>query len=106
MKLPYIIPILATVFFCAVPLRAADLPDGPGKALILRECNACHDAADHVSGLKRTRDEWIDTISKMMEQGAGFNGQEFDTVIAYLVKNFGKEEPRIGAARTPVHSGH
>jgi len=93
-----IIPLLAALCFCALPLQAADLPDGPGKDLIQRECNACHDAADHISGVKKTRDEWIDTVSKMMERGAGFNSMEFDTVIAYLVKNFGKEDSSARAS--------
>lgn len=92
MKPRYTIPFFAALCFCVFPLRAADLPDGPGKVLIDRECNTCHDAADHITGLRKSKDEWIDIVSKMVERGAGFNSQEFDTVVAYLVKNFGKAD--------------
>ena len=75
---------------CMLPLRAADLPDGPGKALVERECGSCHETS-HVQG-KRTRGEWIDTVSAMMERGASLSSAEFDTVVDYLVKNYGKDE--------------
>jgi len=94
MKPRYRIPFLAALCFCVLPLRA-ELPDGEGKELIERECTACHDTG-HVSGLKRTKYDWIDVVSQMMDRGAALNSKEFDTVIAYLVQYFGKEDSKIG----------
>jgi hypothetical protein len=96
MKKRYGLPFIAAFVLCVMPLGAADLPDGPGKALIERECGSCHETS-HVQG-RRTRDEWIDTVSKMMERGASLNSTEFDTVIDYLAKNFAKEDKNIGTS--------
>jgi hypothetical protein len=93
MKTHYRLPFLAALCFCALPLWA-QLPDGDGKELIERECGSCHDTG-HVAG-KRTKGDWIDVVSMMMDRGASLNAKEFDTVIAYLVKNFGKEDSKIG----------
>jgi cytochrome c5 len=100
MKPRYSIPFFAALCFCALPLRA-QLPEGEGKEIIERECAACHDTG-HISGQKKTRDDWIDTVSKMMDRGASLNAKEFDTVIAYLVKYFGKEDAKIGMSAPAV----
>jgi hypothetical protein len=94
--------LYSTLFFaalcsCALPMQAADLPDGDGKALLERECDSCHDTG-RISGQKKTKDAWIDTVSRMMTRGASLNDKEFDTVIAYLVKNFGKDDSKIGSS--------
>lgn len=66
-----------------------DLPDGPGKAEVLKICQDCHDL-DTVTVENRTRDGWKKTVAKMGDRGAEATDQEFEVIIAYLTKNFGR----------------
>jgi competence protein ComEA len=68
---------------------AQDLPDGPGKAEVLKLCRDCHDL-DTVTVENRTKDGWKKTIAKMGERGAEGTDEQFDLVIQYLTKNFGR----------------
>jgi len=86
---------LLALGLCALPVRA-QMPEGEGKDLIQRECTACHDTG-RISNQKKTKDDWVDTVSRMVGRGASLNDKEFDTVIDYLVKNFGKEDSKINA---------
>ena len=70
------------------------MPEGAGKDLIQRECTACHDTG-RISGQKKTKDDWIDTVSRMQGKGATLNDKEFDTVIAYLAQYYGKPDSNI-----------
>lgn len=66
-----------------------DLPDGPGKAEVMKICLDCHDL-DTVTAENRTRDGWKKTVAKMGERGAEGTDEQFEAVIQYLTKNFGK----------------
>jgi cytochrome c5 len=68
------------------------LPEGAGKALILRACTGCHDASV-ISDKPRTADDWDYVLGRMMQNGAELTAEEQDTLAAYLVKNFGKAAP-------------
>jgi cytochrome c5 len=91
MKLRYSVPFFAALCLCVLPLQAAELVDGAGKAILEQKCTACHDTG-RISGQKKTKDAWIDTVSRMMDKGASLSGDDFDTVIDYLAKNYGKED--------------
>jgi competence ComEA-like helix-hairpin-helix protein len=69
----------------------AELPDGPGKAVTVRVCGKCH-SADKAASLHQDEDGWTDTIAKMVKMGAQGSDDEFNTILAYLTKNFGPEE--------------
>src|SRR5205085_4507562 len=65
---------------------AADaFPDGAGKAATLRICSACHPPEGVVETL-RTRQQWSDVIDQMAQFGAQASDQEFEEILAYLVK--------------------
>src|ERR1700691_3420338 len=68
---------------------AQDLPDGPGKAEVLKLCRDCHDL-DTVTMENRTKDGWKKTVAKMGERGAEGTDEQFEAVIQYLSKNFGR----------------
>jgi competence protein ComEA len=95
---------LAVYFLAAALLAmAADddaklLPDGPGKEVVVRTCLECHDAASFRK--KRfKRDDWSETVGKMIDQGAQATGQEQTAIIDYLVHNFGPDSKvRINTA--------
>src|SRR5580700_89862 len=78
------------LFLGIASLAQADIPDGPGKAATLRVCSKCHSPEQAVS-LRQDRDEWEDTISKMVKLGATGSDDDFDAVLNYLAKYFGPE---------------
>ncbi len=73
----------------SLSLPAADLPDGPGRDIILRACTGCH-KADAFLGYRHTKDEYQAIVVRMGQRGAPANTEELDTVAAYLAKNFPK----------------
>jgi competence protein ComEA len=82
---------LALVSF-AVDLRA-ELPDGPGKSATIRVCGHCH-SPERAASMHQDRGAWEETITKMVKLGAQGSDEEFEAVLAYLTKNFGKEQPQ------------
>lgn len=66
------------------------LPDGAGKKILLNTCTLCHD-------LKRvlrnggTRENWEDTLSAMLNEGAMLSDEDFPVLLDYLARNFKPE---------------
>jgi competence protein ComEA len=70
------------------PTAAQDrFPETTGKSAFLKICSNCHTADSVVQSLK-TRQEWSDVIDQMAHFGAEASEQEFDQILAYLVKHF------------------
>jgi competence protein ComEA len=62
-------------------------PETTGKAALLKVCSNCHTAESVIQTL-RTRQEWTDVVDQMSRYGAEASDQEFDQILAYLVKHF------------------
>lgn len=69
-------------------LLGAQLPDGTGKSLVAERCAGCHEP-DNVASQRKDRDGWAVVVTTMIERGAQLDDRERDTVLDYLVKNFG-----------------
>ena len=89
---------LAVAIVSAAPSpRAAapgdELPDGPGKKVLLRACTACHDL-DEVTKFKGyyTRAQWKDIVVTMREYGAALDEGEVEPLAEYLFASLGKKE--------------
>jgi cytochrome c5 len=63
------------------------LPDGAGKLILLNTCTLCHEL-DRVMRQGGTREEWEETLSAMLNEGAMLSEQDFPVLLAYLAKNF------------------
>jgi len=63
------------------------LPDGPGKVILLNICTVCHDLG-RVRAQGRTREDWDDTLSTMLNEGAMLSEQDYPVLLAYLARNF------------------
>lgn len=74
-----------------------DLPEGPGKDAVLKVCQDCH-ALDTITMDNRTKDGWKKTVAKMGDRGAEGTDEEFEAIIAYLSKNFGRIDVNKAAA--------
>jgi cytochrome c5 len=84
---------LATIlmaFLLTATVQAQDLPDGAGKEVVVKVCTLCHDTARIISK-KWTKEEWNTLIDKMAARGAMASDEEFDIIVTYLAKNFGKD---------------
>lgn len=82
---------LLALGLAALPMAAQDLPDGPGKETFAKVCSQCH-GLDIIVTLKHTKEEWKTVVDTMASYGASAKDEEFDAVIAYLAKNFGKSD--------------
>jgi len=85
-------PILTALLLAASVQAQDDLPDGVGKDLVMNVCTQCHELA-RITSKRRTKEEWNDTVDKMAARGAKASDEEFETIVAYLTKNFGKDKP-------------
>ncbi len=81
---------ILTAFLLTASVQAQDLPDGAGKDVVVRVCTVCHDTARIISK-KWTKEEWNTTIDKMAARGAMASDEEFEIIVTYLTKNFGKD---------------
>ena len=81
-----------------MPCAAQDLPDGPGKNTVEKICGNCHGLAT-VVGLRRTRAGWQTSVDEMAGRGAAGTDEEFDEVIEYLARYFGKVNVNAASAK-------
>jgi competence ComEA-like helix-hairpin-helix protein len=77
------------------PALAADpeagrLPPGAGKEVVAKVCAECH-GADNFRKKRLTRDEWSETVDKMVEEGAKATDDEITAIVDYLAQNFSKD---------------
>ena len=82
--------MLLTALLLAALVQAQDLPEGSGKDLVMKVCTVCHELT-RITSKKKTKEEWNDTVDKMAARGAMASDEEFEMIVAYLAKNFGKE---------------
>ena len=77
----------------AAAAPADELPDGPGKKVLLRACTTCHDL-EEVTKFKGyyTRAQWKDIVVTMREYGASLADGEVDVLSDYLAETLGKKE--------------
>ena len=79
-------------------LTVVELPDGPGKAIVVRRCSTCH-TTDRILRTRSTREEWAGAISDMKNLGAVITTEEARVLADYLGEHFG---PSSIAPTTPT----
>jgi mono/diheme cytochrome c family protein len=91
--------------FSAAPLHAqVQLPQGEGRDLVAVACTQCH----ALTPLTSSRDGpvgWKRHVYNMVIRGAQLTPREADTVIAYLVTNFGPGQPIAGGKQITLPDG-
>jgi competence protein ComEA len=68
-----------------------ELPDGPGKPIILRECVGCHNPTAF-STYQHTPEEWTAIVTRMGARARSATQPELETVAKYLAASFPKVE--------------
>lgn len=76
------------------------LPDGPGKQLVLKNCQSCH-SLERVTSKRGNADDWAQTVSQMIGRGANLSDDDADTVVQYLADHFGPSAPKPNQATPP-----
>src|SRR4051812_42264313 len=80
---------LSGFLISATPVFAQDLPDGPGKDVVVKACTSCHDA-DNFTSKKHTKEEWKSVVDTMVGYGAEITDEQAEVITTYLAKNYGK----------------
>jgi len=80
----------------AVPARTAaapddELPDAPGKTLLLRSCAYCHELTE-ITKFRGyyTRAQWHDVVVTMTQYGARLTADEIEVLTDYLTAQLGR----------------
>jgi competence protein ComEA len=84
--------VISTFGVAAVILSAAnsdDLPEGKGKAVLIRMCSDCH-GLDQVTTSRYPKKQWAYVVDDMVSRGATGSDEDVNSVIGYLSRNFGK----------------
>ncbi len=70
-----------------------DLPDGAGKAILMRGCTTCHGLTE-VTKFKGhyQRAQWNDIVVTMAAYGAEIDSQEIEVLTDYLNQHLGKKD--------------
>jgi cytochrome c5 len=71
-------------------LNHGPVPDGPGKAILLNTCTMCHDLG-RIKSAHRSTEEWEETLSSMLNEGAPLSDEQFPIIHEYLSEHFGIE---------------
>jgi mono/diheme cytochrome c family protein len=80
------LPVLGT--------RLAEFPPGQGKAAADLACLQCH-SASMAAQQRLTDKQWAKEIDKMIGWGAAVPADQKDSLLAYLVANFGPDNDRF-----------
>jgi len=78
---------LAALASASAQATNSDLPDGPGKAVVLRMCTACH-STDVITSKRASPDEWAGVVQLMVSRGADGSDADIDVVTKYLSASF------------------
>jgi cytochrome c5 len=106
-RLLFLSALAALPLAIATPLYAqttASLPQGDGRDLVATACSQCHTLSVIMAG----RDGpvgWKRHVYNMVLRGAQLSPREADTVIGYLITNFGPGAPATGSASLPSGPG-
>ena len=62
------------------------------EKLLDERCTTCHTLAP-IEAKRKKRSEWEKTVYRMVNKGARLSDREAETVIEYLARNYGPEQP-------------
>jgi cytochrome c5 len=91
---------LGLVFACALTAPAVSAPEAPakrpaaanlaidpGKAIVNRACQSCHDLGT-ITEARHTAKEWPGVVQRMRANGADLNDDQAKQVQDYLIKTY------------------
>jgi alcohol dehydrogenase (cytochrome c) len=85
---------IASLAVCKAQAQA-DLPQGPGRAVVERMCTSCH-GLNVVTAQRMTKTAWAAQVDDMVSRGAIGSTDDIRQVVDYLAANFGKGQSAPG----------
>jgi len=90
-------PLITSSEKPGIPAKAAssatgqtgDLPNAPGKDLVVRMCTKCHGIGTFVN-YRMNAEEWHSEVADMVARGAQGTNDEIRAVTSFLIKHLGK----------------
>jgi hypothetical protein len=73
----------------AAAAQPIELPPGPDREVVTRECQACHDLTMVVGSTGLSRDGWNGVIDEMTSYGLHVTPQERAQILEYLATYLG-----------------
>jgi cytochrome c5 len=68
--------------------KKVELPEGDGKAIAEKACQACHELTN-LTHASKSLDDWRGTVQMMVDNGADVPMDKVDILAKYLAQNFG-----------------
>lgn len=68
-------------------LMLLQLPEGRGKAELIKACSSCH-GPEAIVGNRNTRKGWTELVDEMIFKGATVTPAQKRNIIDYLTRNF------------------
>lgn len=83
--------IIPAALLCAAGIASSqpELPEGAGKQQVEQLCTACHSLQPIVTS-RHTKAEWRAEVDNMVGLGAQGTDEDFNAVVEYLSRNYGK----------------
>ena len=88
-----VLPVVLVIAGARGTTGAQQLPDGPGKDVMVKMCGTCH-PPERGASVRLTREGWQDVMNKMVSLGAKGTDEELETVLDYLATSFKGEAPK------------
>jgi hypothetical protein len=79
--------------------QRAELPAGPNREIVSRECQACHDLAMVIAATGLSREGWNATIDEMISYGMSVGPEDRAKILDYLSSYLGSLSAPNPAAR-------
>jgi mono/diheme cytochrome c family protein len=79
----------ALAAFAAHTVAAAELPDGPNRALVAAQCGACHDVQPLLDAAGVSREDWDGALEEMTGYGLKVTPEQRAQILEYLATYLG-----------------
>src|SRR5258708_33276152 len=83
----------------AAAAQVIELPAGPNREVVSRECQACHDLSMVVASSGLTRDGWNGVIDEMTSYGLNVTPEQRTKILEYLAFYLGSASASGNASR-------
>jgi hypothetical protein len=80
---------LSTPVAISVPTLAAELPEGPNRALVASRCTECHDLQMVFDAAGISREDWSGALEEMTSYGMKVTPDERAQILDYLATYLG-----------------
>jgi mono/diheme cytochrome c family protein len=87
----FIFAVTMPAFLFLAPFSAQSMGQEvtDAKALFEEKCSVCH-SADRAKSVKKTNEEWTNTVTRMKNKTGNVSAEEAKLIIDYLTKTYGK----------------